>query len=89
MNGMTRKQPKVTPDERLHWAHDRMMDALRRAAAQRDDRSLTTAAFARMAEYDDLLTRRLSINEQARRDKISNARRAAGKQRSRLHWLTH
>jgi hypothetical protein len=54
-----------------------MMDALRRAARDRADRSLTTAAFARAEEYDALLAASEAASERKRRDAISATRRAA------------
>lgn len=50
------KLTKVTDQERLGWAHDRMMRALRLALVNREDRAIVTAALARAAEYDEMLT---------------------------------
>lgn len=75
--GSTRRAEAIKAQERLQWAHDRMMEALRRAARDRADRSLTTAAFARAEEYDALLEVSIAASEARRRAAISKARRDA------------
>lgn len=77
--GTTRRASKVTPRERLEWAHDRMMVALRRAAANRADTVLTTAAFARVEEYDKLLAASLAEPERKRREGIRRSRLEASR----------
>lgn len=86
--GKMRRAAAVAARERLQWAHDRMMDALRRAARDRADPSLVTAALARAQEYDDLLAASLAHEERERRDKISRARRSASLARKNIHLET-
>lgn len=74
--GSIRQASAVTAEERITWAHDRMMDALRAAARDRADPALVAAALARAVEYDQLRT---GLQERLARE----ARELRRKQRAR------
>lgn len=73
MQGAVKQLGKVTAAERLEWAHDAMMRALRLAMRNRDDRALVTAALSRAQEYDEMLAVSLAPREQQRREAIGRA----------------